>query len=179
MKRAGLCMVAPLTGMLAVAGMPAAQAASWQVYSNPRYGYTIDIPPGFTLQSEADNGDGATFAASGGASLLVFGTNLDGEFSQDAETRVGGEKDAQWTITYEKVTAAWASFSGVRKGDVLYERGVRLCDGGAGFFRLQYRKADIKRFNPLVTRMAKSLRPAAGCETRPSAGPDATGKRQN
>jgi len=176
MRLAGLIL---LTGMLVSTGISASQAADWQTYANPRFGYAIDIPPGFALKSEANNGDGATFVGNAGASLLVFGTLLESDFSREAENRVGWEKDAQWTITYGKTTEAWASFSGVRNGEVLYGRGMTLCRGSATFFRLQYRKADLKRYNPIIARMVKSLRPTSGCENEPSSAPLTTGETQN
>jgi hypothetical protein len=174
-----LVSLALVTGMLVLSGMSTAQAVDWQTYANPRFGYTIDIPPGFTLQSEADNGDGATFVGNSGAQLLVFGTPLESDLSREAENRIGWEKDAQWTITYAKVTKAWASFSGIRNGEVLYGRGTTLCGDSAAFFRLQYRKADLKRFNPFIARMVKSLRPIGGCENDPSSAPPTTGETQN
>ena len=176
MRPAGFALAA---GLLVSSGLFQVQAADWQTYANPRFGYTVDIPPGFALHSEADSGDGATFVENSGAILLVFGTPLTSDFSLEAENRIGWEKDARWTITYAKVTKAWASFSGVRNSEVLYGRAVTLCNDSAGFFRLQYSKAELKQFDPLIARMVKSLRPIGGCENTPSTAPPTTGDTQN
>jgi hypothetical protein len=40
----------------------AAFAQGWEPYVNARFGFAVDVPPGFTLVQEADNGDGRTYA---------------------------------------------------------------------------------------------------------------------
>ena len=45
---------------------PALQAADWKPFANARFGYVIDMPPGFAMQRAPDNGDG------GGVRALTF-----------------------------------------------------------------------------------------------------------
>jgi hypothetical protein len=157
------------------ASSPSLAADGWSNYSNPRFGYSAAVPPGFTLHREADNGDGATFRSGDGRSeLSIYGTMIeDGEFSGDAHEQIGRDRDGGWTITYDKVTPGWASYSGSRFADILYVRGIALCDGTAAYFHLRYPRDALKTFNGAISRMVKSLRPAAGCDQAPKNAPGA------
>ena len=43
-------------------------ASDWGQYDNARFGYRVDVPPGFEWGKEADNGDGRAFR--GGAQIV-------------------------------------------------------------------------------------------------------------
>ncbi|MDO9417297.1 hypothetical protein [Pararhizobium sp.] len=145
--------------------IPALAASGAQAYSNPRFGYTAEIPPNFVKLSEAGNGDGATFRdEEDKADLLVFGTNLGEEsFSGELKGRIRSEKDDGWALTYEKVTDGWASYSGTKGATVVYARAIALCDGNAALFRIEYPKEKLKAFDAIVEVMVKALKPAEGC----------------
>ena len=66
--------------LLLVSFATAAPGAEWGWYENARFGYVIDLPPGFVGEGEADNGDGQVFNSADGTQLLrVHGGNaLDG-----------------------------------------------------------------------------------------------------
>lgn len=157
------------------ASSSAGAADDWTRYSNPRFGYSAAVPPGFTLQREADNGDGATFRSEDGRSeLSIYGTTVeDGEFAGAARKRVDWDRADGWTITYDKVTEGWASYSGTRSSDILYVRGIALCDGDAAYFHLRFPRDALKAFNGVIRRMVKSLRPATGCDHAPQQAPGA------
>ncbi len=164
--------------LLLIAGLfiaiPVLAAESWTRYSNPRFDYSADVPPGFTLTAESDNGDGATFDAKDGARLLIYGAYVeDGAFAADIRQRIIWDNQKGWQITYEKVTPRWASYSGARGADILYSRAVALCDGSIAYFQLTYPRQTLKAYNSLVGRMVKSLRPAAGCNQAPTSAPAA------
>ncbi|MCV9963421.1 hypothetical protein OIU34_16070 [Pararhizobium sp. BT-229] len=154
---------------------PASAADGWSSYSNPRFGYSAEVPPGFTLERESDNGDGASFRSEDGRSrLLLFGATVeDDDFASEVHRRIGWDRDKGWEITYDKVTPGWASYSGSRSADILYVRGVALCDGSAAYFHIEYPHAVLKAFNSVVSRMVDGLRPAAGCNRAPQGAPDA------
>src|SRR5690606_1328999 len=44
--------------LLSLALPAAALAQGWEPYVNARFGFTVEIPPGFALVQEAGNGDG-------------------------------------------------------------------------------------------------------------------------
>ncbi|MGE6782226.1 hypothetical protein ACQKGL_06865 [Ensifer adhaerens] len=157
--------------LLLPSALTAVAAEDWVPYANQRFGYVLDIPPGFELQSQGDNGDGASFHADdNGATLSVFGSTLmDGDFETDVNDRMGYEREGDWRISYSRVTAAWASFSGARGDEVFYTRAIALCDGSAAYFRLQYRKSRFTSFDGVISRMAEALRPSEGCQQAPVA----------
>lgn len=154
------------------AAIPVLAADGWTRYANPRFSYSAEVPPGFTLTQESDNGDGATFDSKDSARLLIFGAFAeDGAFAADTRQRIAWDTQKGWAITYEKVTPGWASYSGSRSGDILYVRGIALCDGSAAYFQLTYPRAALKTYDRLVSRMVKSLRPAEGCQHAPASAP--------
>ncbi|WP_026618635.1 hypothetical protein [Ensifer sp. WSM1721] len=164
MRRAFIAAV-----LLPALALPAAADDDWHPYANPRFGYTVDIPPGFELRQEPDNGDGASFLSDdNGATLMVFGTHPpDGDFETDVAERIGYEKQDDWRIIFSRITPAWASFSGARDNDIFYARAIALCDGSAAYFRLQYRKSKLTSFDGVISRMAEALRPSEGCQAAP------------
>ncbi|EUB95323.1 hypothetical protein PMI07_003101 [Rhizobium sp. CF080] len=143
--------------------VPAASAAEWQTYSNARFGYRAEVPPGFRMARAPDNDDGRTFTGPNGDRILVFGTNLlDTAFEGEASNRIAQAMDDGWQISYSRVEADWASYSGTNGSRILYVRGVQLCDEAAAFVMLEYRSRDLKAYDAIVKRMVASLKPV-GC----------------
>lgn len=143
-----------------VAGPSLAFAAGWGHYSNARFQYGIDIPPGFSAVAEAENGDGgATASADGRAKLAVWGSYLaDRDFAAEVRWRADQGHGDGWTIAYQKQTKTWAVWSGARGNRIVYERAIAGCDDAAAYFRLEYDKDQAKAFDPIVSRLNASLR---------------------
>ncbi|MHB1110144.1 MAG: hypothetical protein ACYCZU_07505 [Devosia sp.] len=147
----------------------AALAVEWSTYQNPRFGYVIDIPPEFSGEGEAQNGDGQVFRPAGGTQLLrVYGgNNIEQSFEASVNTAMGYARDAGWALSYERVTPSWASYSGTRNGQILYARAIALCGGEQyAAFELEYPERDLKAMNPVIERLVGSLKPSgagAGC----------------
>lgn len=140
-----------------------ALAAGWEVYGNARFGYSIEVPPGFDWGKEADNGDGRSFR-DGATKLFVWGGNItEDSFEGAVATAQAFSSGDGWTITYEAVTPSWASFSGTQGKRILYQRMMRLCDAQYAAFRLEHSAADIGKLEPVVSRLVQTLKPAAGC----------------
>ncbi|MBP2560470.1 hypothetical protein J2857_003239 [Neorhizobium galegae] len=138
-------------------------AAEWQSYSNARFGYRVEVPPGFKMGPAPDNDDGRTFTGANGDRILVFGTNLiDIAFEGEASNRIVQAIDDGWQISYSRVEMDWTSYSGARGNRVLYVRGVQLCNEAAAFVMLEYRSQDLKAYDVIVKRMVASLKPV-GC----------------
>lgn len=146
--------------LFALIALPAA-AADWQRYDNARFGYSIDVPADFDWGPEADNSDGRTFTSSDGLqSLSVFGGMVTGA---DFEATVGiGLQIARadgWTLSYERVTPTWASFSASRNGIVRYVRVIAACGGTQlASFYYEYPLAALKAADPIVERLVQSLK---------------------
>jgi len=147
-----------------------AMAAGWSHYSNARFGYAIDVPPGFIGQGESANGDGQAFKTPT-ATLRVFGRYIvDGGFEDQVRAEQDYAKQDGWAITYAVSTPRYASFSGVKAGRVSYTRMIPLCGDAFAEFDLAYSKADIQKFNPSIDQLVASLKPtdgSAACPRKP------------
>ena len=120
------------------------------------------------MTAEAQNGDGLTLGSGdGSAQLLVFGSHiLDGDFADEVQQRMEFARQDGWVLSYSSVKPAGASFSGTRGDRILYLRAVALCEAAAGFLQIDYPARDRKRFDAVVARLVKSLRPRAVCPSR-------------
>jgi hypothetical protein len=138
-------------------------AVAAEPYVNTRFGYQIYVPAGFSTLAEADNGDGGT-ASDGKATLAVWGAYLvDGNFAQEVDSRLSGDVTDGWSISYRSIKPKHASWSGTRGGTILYVRVIALCNDAAGHFRIEYPKAEAKRYDEAVSAFVKSFRNAADC----------------
>lgn len=135
-------------------------AQGWDHYDNTRYGYGIDIPPGFAGQGESDNGDGQAFAADGKAiDLVVWGGALMEGFESEIAQRMSWDTEEAWNITYQASTPRWASWSALKGFRILYQRTVLLCDDTSyAAFRAEYSVTDSAEMDPVIERLVRSLR---------------------
>ena len=143
---------------------PPAFAQGWERYDNVRFGYAIDIPPGFVGDGESDNGDGQAFAAEGRPiDLLVWGGYALEGFEAEIAQRMRWDEDEAWNITYEATTPRWASWSAIKGFRIVYQRMVLLCDGSSyAAFRAEYSVTDSAETDPVIERLVRSLR-GDGC----------------
>lgn len=155
MKRAFLAGLV----LIAVAGA-ALGAEVWGRYVNARYGYGIDLPPGFSEIQEAGNGDGGTSrSADGKAGLAVWGSNLlfDG-LAADVQDRIESDVNDEWDVSYQRVNNKAASWSGERDGRIFYARAVLLChDDEAGYFRIEYPSEDRDAYDGIIKRLVREF----------------------
>jgi len=140
-------------------------AQDWDHYENGRFGYGIDIPPGFTGDGGSDNGDGQSFYNPAGAQgLVVWGGSLMGDFEGEVASAMdyaGAENG--WYITYQATTPRWASFSGVKGSRILYQRMILLCDGSSyAAFRAEYSVVGATEMDGVIEKLVRTLR-ADGC----------------
>jgi hypothetical protein len=138
-------------------------AAEWGHYENARFGYVIDIPPGFESQHEAANGDGQVFSTPTAELRVYGGYILEGDFEDEIKALQQTAVEAGWTITYQAATPRWASYSGTQGSRIFYARAIALCDNAVAEFSLTYGKADLEAFDQIVERLVTSLKPAGDC----------------
>lgn len=155
--RLGLLIVS-LVAAMTVPSLPAA-ADGWGRYGNDRFGYAIDIPPGFSPVTEAENSDGGvSHSADDKAELRAWGAYLVvDDFAFEIAERIRSDASEGWSISYDRRTAAAASWSGIRNDRVFYARAMMGCDDAAIYFRLEYDRADLDAYDPVVRRLVKSL----------------------
>jgi len=151
-----------LFALLLLLPLPAT-AADWGQYANVRFGYALDVPPGFAAQGESDNGDGQVFKTPT-ATLTVFGGNvMEADFEAEVKSRDGYSTGDGWAITYRDSTPRNASWSGKLGGRILYARMISLCGGQQfGSFELVYSRTDLQTFNPVVDRLVSSFKATSG-----------------
>lgn len=148
-----------LVAIVGMAFVSVVSAAGWTHYFNARFGYGIDIPPGFSEVREADNSDGGVSrSADGAAELRVWGAYLvDGDFKSDVAERVRSDAGDGWTISYDRRTARNASWSGSKGPRILYMRAAKGCDDSAAYFQIIYDRSELKAYDKIVKRLVKSL----------------------
>lgn len=133
----------------------------WHRYTNPRFGASAEIPPGFVANEEPANGDGLRFSDyADDAAVSVYGSlNVEDEsLPARLSTLVGFAEADGWTVSYQKGGAGWIAFSGMRQGRIFYEKVILACDRGVfNAVRLEYPAEDKTAFDPIVTRVTKSL----------------------
>ena len=155
-------MRAGLAALLIAFAAPAI-ADDWGRYENARFGYAVDVPPGFEGQGEADNGDGQVFSTPT-AELRVYGGYIvEGDFEDEVKALQQTAVEAGWTITYQATAPRWASYSGTQGSRIFYARAIALCDGAVAEFNLTYGKADLRAFDPVVERLVRSLKSSVAC----------------
>ena len=96
-----------------IASTAVAAGDGWQRYENPRFGFGLDIPPGFAAVPATTNTGDQLFKEIGGAGVLTVsgGTVQPGSFNQKWEaTKAAYEADG-WTLSYEPIAPHWTSFT--------------------------------------------------------------------
>jgi len=138
----------------------------WRIYQNDRYGTTIDYPDVFRAEPPPDADDGRTFKSADGGKFLVYGSfALDSDLAGLLDDAMKNVK-AGATVTYQAHRDNWFVISGTDGDDLFYERHLLSHRGEiVNSFVISY-PAKLKQiYDPIVTRMAKSLRPGSGFQT--------------
>lgn len=137
----------------------------WTVYSNDRYGTSIEYPAAaFVALPPPDNDDGLSFKARiGTARFMVFASQnvFDMTLPELMEDDIAGSADD--TVTYKRSGEDWYVLSGYRGSDVFYRK-VLLSGGSSqvNTFEITYPKSQKSVFDPVAARMAKSLSAGTG-----------------
>ncbi|QRM54686.1 hypothetical protein [Sinorhizobium sp. BG8] len=144
-------------------------------YVDPRFGFVIDIPSGYAVTQQADNGDGWNYrSADGKVTLAVWAQHLGGKsLRTEAAERLEWYKGDGWNVTYQRETDGWASYSGLKAGTIFYYRAVALCDGAAGYFVLEFPEGLKPDMEKPTLRLVRSFRPVGGCASAPTVAPAA------
>jgi hypothetical protein len=141
---------------------PAFAQAVWSYYGNARYGYELDIPPGFEGQGESPNGDGEIFLLDGRVGkLTAWGGYFDVEpdFESEANARFASDTADGWGVMAQSATPSWATWSATKSGRVLQQHMIQLCDGsGYAAIRLEYAQVDRPKLDSLVEPLLASLK---------------------
>ncbi|AZO55663.1 MULTISPECIES: hypothetical protein [unclassified Mesorhizobium] len=136
-------------------------AEGWQAFGIKHFGFVFDVPPGFALTQRSDQG--AAFEGKNNAFLAVWGAQLgEASFRAEIEHRMAVNEMDGWRLTYKRVRSQWASYSGLKDGQILYVRAIKVRDDRAALFTVKYNRDEKVPYDPIVVRMVRSLR-AVGC----------------
>jgi hypothetical protein len=138
-------------------------AQEWQPFGVRHAGFVFDVPPEFALDQVAKDGTGPTFVYPKNATLTVWGDKLPGsEFEAKIKAQLNKDESAGWDISYRRIMPTWASYSGIKDDKIRYFRAIAICNDRVAVFQLDYDRANKVAYDPVVTRMVKSLK-AEGC----------------
>jgi hypothetical protein len=136
----------------------------WDYYENARFGYGIDVPPGYSGSGESDNGDGQMFydlpAEQG---LTVWGGQLTDSLQAEAMLVAETFASQRWTITESASTPQWSMLVAKRDHRVLMQRSILLCDGASyAAFRAEFNIRDQNAMSGVLQGVTRSFVPI-GC----------------
>ncbi len=156
-------LIGLLTGLLFIALTGAASAETWKLYVNARFGTRAEYPADrFKPGPPPANGDGQSFTASDGATLAIFGSyNVDNSSPAGYETFLRGTGPDYQDISYRATGKNWLVLSGTRGETIYYDKYVFVRGKGGGTVHglvVTYPSAAKDTYDPIVARMAKSLR---------------------
>lgn len=140
----------------------------WKTYFNSRFGTSIAYPSRFKPGRPPDNDDGQSFTADDGAQLAVWGSlNALEHDVAGLEAFLRENPEQGETITYRAAGKNWLVLSGTRKDRVFYARHLFSHNGEVvNAFQISYPAARASSYNPMVARIAKSLKPGRGYQTK-------------
>jgi hypothetical protein len=150
---------------------------SWQVHSNPRYGFSLSYPASlFTLNQTSEAGDGHVFNAPSQNARLLVGViaNQDGYTPSSYFDYVASTSYAGSQITYRRIGRSWFAISGEKDGTVFYEKVQFSCNSALiSSFAVVYPAANSSVINPVIERMEDSFRSARNCRASKVSAPAA------
>jgi hypothetical protein len=159
------CGVLGFVGLSVLAGP--ARAEQWLTYHNDRYGTTIDYPDQFKAEPPSDADDGRKFKDAQGVEFAVYASYNALDFNlakyQDDTLK---NLDAGQVVTYQAHGDNWFVISGTKGDSIFYGRHL-LSHGNqmTEVFSITYPASAKASYDPLVARMAKSLRPGKGFQS--------------
>jgi hypothetical protein len=158
------CFFRTMALALAIGAGPAAsQQPDWEPFGFKESGFVFEVPPGFEMSQTAETGQGATFDGPNGARLAVWGADLEREdFKAQIDSQLAQDRKEGWELTYIRVTADWASYSGTKEDQIRYFRAITVCGGRAAVFLFDYPRSEKIAYDPVVVRLVRSFE-AEGC----------------
>jgi hypothetical protein len=142
-------------------GMP--ERLDWQTFQVPEFGTTVDYPAGiFSIaDGQAEMGTGQRFISTDGRAVLTIYTRENEDADTPASYLKKNLRLGRTALDYERVARAFFAISSNQRGLVLYSRCNFSSDAGGAIhcFDLVYPRAEERTWDPIVTRISRSLRP--------------------
>jgi hypothetical protein len=148
---------------LSMASVSQADADDWKAYTLPQLGFTFEAPSGFVLTPNNGSTNRLTFDGPNGAYLAVGGGSpAEQGFVSSVEEQMRQDEQDGWHLTYRRITPRWASYSGIRDGQIRYARAILVCGARVTVFVVDYDQDEKVAYDPVVTRMVRSMK-ERGC----------------
>lgn len=153
---------------LAVPVLAGPNLDDWATVKNTRHGFTIAYPADvFEQKSEPKTDEGRVLVSKDGKAKLLIGAFENSEnisLSDYREFLLQG----QWAgavIDYAPVRNKWFVLSGLRNGEIFYERVSFTCGGTLiNSWAMLYPEAERKIYDRVLTAIARTYLPGAGKE---------------
>ena len=119
-----------------------AVAQDWTPFGIKRFGFIVDVPPGFVYtRSLRENGqEGAAFQNADGDAIVVWSIALPiRDFPKNVEALIAQQQEDEGLgVTYKRITPKLAAYSGFKGGLIRYVKAITICEDRVAFF-LPYR----------------------------------------
>lgn len=125
-------------------------------YCNPRYGFCVDYPVGFQMETPPDNGDGSNLFDGNGFKMTVSGIN---NVSEDTlESEIINQSRSFDEITYRKKGKNWFVLSGFKGSEVLYLK-TFIGTESINHLYIRYPAGHKAVYDGIVDKISHSYRP--------------------
>jgi hypothetical protein len=137
-------------------------ALDWQTFVVPEFGTTVEYPASiFSVpDGKAEKGLGQRFNSADGRSVLTIYTRENAA----GDTPASYLRTGRGVLDYERVTRSFFAISSERRGLIFYSRCNFSAEAGGAIhcFDLVYPQDEKRAWDPVVTRISRSLRPLDG-----------------
>ncbi len=140
-------------------------ALDWQTFLVPEFGTTVEYPASIfpVPDGKAEKGLGQRFNSADGRSVLTIYTRENAAGDTPASYLRNNLRTGRSVLDYELVTRSFFAISSERRGLIFYSRNFSAEAGGAiHCFDLVYPQDEKRAWDPVVTRISRSLRPLDG-----------------
>jgi hypothetical protein len=141
---------------------PSPSASGSYRYANARFGFSFDVPDGYTAQAPPADGDGLSFRnAAGPATVTAYGDNnvLGRTPSQELAAIASARQSAGDTITYRFARGDVIAVSGTTPAAMVFYQREVVYPAVIYALAWTYPAAGQTRYDPLVTQTAGSFIP--------------------
>lgn len=149
---------------ISLAAIPIAFAETgWTHYHNERFGTSADVPAGWKMGAAPENNDGRVFTSPDDAATLIISGSLNTETDLKAAFKTYETPNKGETITYKQRTGLAITASGTSGKDIFYGKHLLSCRNQIwNSVYLEYPASQKAVYDPIVARVAKSLRAGPG-----------------
>ncbi len=135
-----------------------ANAESWRIYHNTRFGATAQIPANWSMDPAPENNDGRSFTSPDKRAKIVIAGIFAGTPRPDEDIALRAKPNDGEVVTYEKRGIRWIVVSGTKGNVIFYRKSILTCGNSIwNDFSIEYPFAEKEKYDALVKHVAASL----------------------